>query len=99
MQSIRKKNKNKISELSERIPVGRKMGYQRFILYKLAERKILMTPSSLKTFLSSGYSSIAEDILGAFDEVVTEMERQESRFQKRMGEIIEGTKKQLADVT
>ena len=96
MKSLSKIRKRQIADLMSKMPQGRQLGFKKLVLYKLAEDRIIMSESQLGTFFSSGYSSVADEIITALNAVVDEMNRQESVFQKRMGEIIEGTKGKIA---
>ena len=75
-------------ELISRVPVGKAGAYKRSLMYELANKYgIVMTETQLSTFLVSGYSSVATEILIALEIVVNRMIIEEENFQKKILEL------------
>ena len=82
-----KQNKNErikqVKDIISQIPEGRKTGYKRLILYRLGKKyNIVMNENQIVTFFSSGYSSVADEIIDSLKYVVDDMKRQEEEFKK-----------------
>ncbi len=87
-----KTNKNErlkqVNDLISQIPLGRKNAFKKMIQYRLAENyETVLTESQLSSFLSSGYSTIADTIIQAFGDVVETMIQEEETFKSKIQEL------------
>lgn len=72
------------------IPEGRKSGYQKLVLYELADKHgIVMTETGLQTFIQSGYSTVADTIIEAITAVVNKMIQEEKQHQSKVQKILQ----------
>lgn len=77
-----------VKNLLSKMPAGRGGSYKRMVMYELADKYgIVMTESQLSTFLNSGYSSVAIEIIQALDTVVNRMIADEEAFQNKVQEL------------
>lgn len=88
MKSKKETRITQVRLLINSIPEGRKSNFKRLVQYELAETyNIVMSESQLHTFIQSGYSSVAEEIIQAITTVVEKMIQEEMDYKTKIQEI------------
>ena len=88
MKTSKNERLKQVDNLISQIPSGRRNSFRKLIQYRLAEHyQVIMSESQLGSFLSSGYSTIADIIILALADVVKTMIQEEQTYTAKIQEL------------